>query len=359
MEVSRIYEAAALPELWPVVLDAMTRRTGAFGCTLITVDEDIPIWMSSPDCAPTCNRYHLDGWAARNPRVDYSMRHRPPGFVRDIDIFSREEIAAMPLIRDFFIPAGGGWGAGLMIPMPSGETLVFSVDKAWKDGPLTDDAMAFLEEMRPHLSRAALLTAKLRFERARAVVAGFDVAGIPAALIRADGGVLAANDRFQALDPPLRIGARDRLHVEAETVQALLTNALQRLVGRDFRMPMSFPLTGGREPMVLHLIPSAGEARDLFGHAVALLLVSLVRARSAPDRTLIAALFDLTPGEARVAGGIAGGQSPAEIATRHNVSRETVRAQLRAIFRKTGTTSQAALIRRLRIDLGDPTETQD
>jgi DNA-binding CsgD family transcriptional regulator len=355
MEISKIYETAAFPELWPVLLDEVSNRTGAFVASLITVDNDMPIWVASPEGANTCARYHTEGWAQKNPRVDYSLKHRPLGFVRDIDIFTREEIEAMPLIRDFFIPAGGGWGAGLMVPMPSKEILVFSVDKAWKDGPLTDDAMLFLEELRPHLSRAALLTAKLRYERARAAVASFDAAGVPAALVHANGGILAANESFVALDEHVKIGARDRLHILDERAQALALQALAGLVRSDFNVPLSIPISG-RPPHVLHFIPSTGEMRDLFGHAVALILVSVVKPRSAPDKTLVAALFDLTPGEGRVAAAVADGHSIDAIATRHNISRETVRSQLRSAFHKIGARNQVDLVRALRVDLGDPGE---
>ena len=54
-------------------------------------------------------------------------------------------------------------------------------------------------------------------------------------------------------------------------------------------------------------------------------------------------LFDLTPGEARVAEAIASGIGTREVAAKSGVSDHTIRAQLRAIFLKTGTSKQAEL----------------
>ena len=62
------------------------------------------------------------------------------------------------------------------------------------------------------------------------------------------------------------------------------------------------------------------------------------------DPFVIAAAFDLTPGEARVALATFDGSSPEQIAQQHAVSINTIRAQLRSIFGKTGTTRQAELV---------------
>ncbi|HWC64065.1 MAG TPA: helix-turn-helix transcriptional regulator [Rhizomicrobium sp.] len=52
----------------------------------------------------------------------------------------------------------------------------------------------------------------------------------------------------------------------------------------------------------------------------------------------------LTPAESRVALALARGAKPADIAAAHGVTVSTVRSQLKAIFRKTGTCSQAQLV---------------
>jgi DNA-binding NarL/FixJ family response regulator len=65
------------------------------------------------------------------------------------------------------------------------------------------------------------------------------------------------------------------------------------------------------------------------------------------DPFIVAETFDLTPAEAKVAVSIAKGKTPEGIAQESRVSIATVRSQVQAIFRKTGVTRQADLVRAL------------
>ena len=60
--------------------------------------------------------------------------------------------------------------------------------------------------------------------------------------------------------------------------------------------------------------------------------------------TEVAALFDLTPAEARVFQKVASGASPTEIATEFGAGVSTVRTHLIQIFAKTGCHRQAELV---------------
>jgi hypothetical protein len=46
--VEKIYQAAAIPELWPDALEVVSRRIGAAGCSFIAIDRAAPVWVSSP-----------------------------------------------------------------------------------------------------------------------------------------------------------------------------------------------------------------------------------------------------------------------------------------------------------------------
>ena len=62
------------------------------------------------------------------------------------------------------------------------------------------------------------------------------------------------------------------------------------------------------------------------------------------DPFVVAAAFDMTPGESRGAVAMAQGKSLEPIAQRHAVTINTVRSQLQTILDKTGTTRQAELV---------------
>ena len=92
----------------------------------------------------------------------------------------------------------------------------------------------------------------------------------------------------------------------------------------------------GGSPVIAHLVPTPGRARDLFDGALGVLMLTPVKDVTAPDAALIRGLFDLTPNEARAAQGVAKGWTVDQIAQRHGVGRETIRSQVKAVLAKTG-----------------------
>jgi DNA-binding CsgD family transcriptional regulator len=88
-------------------------------------------------------------------------------------------------------------------------------------------------------------------------------------------------------------------------------------------------------------VPIKRTANDIFGRSYALLVATPVTAGRAPPVELLRSLFDLTPAEARVARGLAAGESLDDIAENGGVSRNTVRSQLQKVMDKIGCTRQA------------------
>jgi DNA-binding CsgD family transcriptional regulator len=91
-----------------------------------------------------------------------------------------------------------------------------------------------------------------------------------------------------------------------------------------------------------------GKVSAMFGLR-AIVMLAFYHPPSSPsvDESLLAAAFDLTPAECRVAHFLAEGMSPKEIAARVGVQHDTVRKQLQSIYQKTSTNRQPDLIRLL------------
>lgn len=345
--VDQLYEAAAAPDLWPAVLENIAAHVGAGGSNLIVVDHSEPVWIASPGIVELTERYFREGWDRRNGRMDRFLRGAHTGFVRDIDIFDRDEIEGIPIVRDFMRPAGLGWTCAQATLVPTGEVLVLSVEQRFQDGPVTEQSLARLEALRPHLARASLLTAKLRFERAKAAVEAFELASVPAAIVRSDGRAIAANDLFVALRPQIAIGARDRICVGLPGAAALLEAALRQKATDEKGQPLSIaiPAAGDAAPLVLHVLPARGVAQDIFGAATALLIVTRLDGRAAPDTGLLRALFDLTPMEAKVAQAVLVGRDSNEIADQFGISGETFKTHMKSVLQKTGFRRRGDLVR--------------
>lgn len=346
--IGRVYEAAALPERWPDVLNEITAFVSAAGCTLIGGTADNIRWLSSPGMHANVEEYFASGWAFRNDRILQSEQRGYQGLMRDIDLFTRDQIEAMSVVREFLRPRGLGWGAGLSLPMPTGERVLFSVEKNWASGPLSDADMGRLELIRPHLSRAGLLTAHLRFERAKAAVDALGLTEIPAAILKRNGSVLACNSLFEALQPQLTIGAEDRLILANEKQATALRNGLELAASGSLGptpLSIALPARETQPAVVLHVIPSRGLARDIFSPAIALVIVSRLSATTTPAPGLLVAMFDLTPAESRVACELLNGLDSAEIASKLNISAETLRNHVKRILGKSGTNRRIEFVR--------------
>jgi len=117
---------------------------------------------------------------------------------------------------------------------------------------------------------------------------------------------------------------------------------------RNSRTPKARCCSPTRPPFVAHLVPMRGRGRDIFSGAELLLYLTPIIQRAGPPPEILQALFDLSPAEARVAAMIAEGHSVKLIAENLSVQPNTVRAQLKAVFAKTGTGRQGELVSLLR-----------
>lgn len=340
--VASIYEAGALPDRWPALMDQLAAVVGALGGNLIQADATGIRMISSPRIAPLAHEFEREGLQQGNPRVGRMMAHSQyPGFRTDLDLNTREEMAASPAYR-FLVRHGADSGAGTVIQGSRDDCLIFAVE-AFPDHDAGRHALPMLDSLRPHLARALVLSSQLQLERYRAAVQALETIGVPAALLDGLGRVRAANPAFASelggvlLDGGQRLRATDALADEA------LAAALERMRATSEGRSIALRNSTGFGQAALHLVPVRGEARDLFTDTLCFALIASGGNRAMPGTDLLQALFDLTPAEARVARAISSGGNPNVIARDAGTSPETVRSQLKQVFLKTSTRRQNEL----------------
>jgi DNA-binding CsgD family transcriptional regulator len=344
--IDRIYEAALMTDLWPAVLGEIAGAAEAEGGVLFTVSGERMRWTASGPLVPVFEGFIAEGWVDRNPRAARGVALDHAGFVNDLDLFSPEEIEAEPLYG-YLRAKGFGWCTGTFVRLPGGDGLIFHWERRIARGPVERATLDDLDGLRPHLARAAFLSARLGLEQARAAAATLGAIGLPAAVLSHGHGVLAANDLLEALTPAVVQDRRGRVRLTEPRADALLAGALDAL-GRPGGPEgvRSIPITArpGRGPMVAHLVPVRGAARDVFSLASSLLVLTPVTWTAVAAAEVIQGLFDLTAAEARVARGVAEGRTVEQIGLAAGLSPQTVRAQLKAVFAKTGLSRQADLV---------------
>src|SRR5215468_264208 len=199
--IDRIYEAAALPEFWPAVLDELTaaglgfatimstsgplrnissRTSNTAGCALGKGDWR---WLASKNGVELTKQYFAESSPQLTDRMNRLLRAQHPGFIGDLDIYTSEELDREAIFKDFLRPRGLGWGVATAITVPTGDMLVFDIERRLEAGPVEPETVRRLDILRPHLARAGFLSCRLAFERMRAAVLALEHVGLPACLI--------------------------------------------------------------------------------------------------------------------------------------------------------------------------------
>ena len=244
-------------------------------------------------------------------------------------------------------PRGYGWVSGTCVRPPSGETLIVAIERNYTRGPFEMDMIHRLDVFGPHLSRAALLSARLGLERARAMADALAVIGLPAAVLRGRGRLYAANLLLERMIPDIFQDSHARLKLSNSAADALYATAVENLTAVDLNENITrsipIPANNGTPAMIVHLLPVRRAAQDVFSRGSGLLVVTPVDRGVVPNAEVLSGLFDLTPAEARIARGIASGETINTIAQTRMISRETVRNQLKGILAKTGLSRQSDL----------------
>lgn len=344
--IGLIYEAGAMPDRWPGALDRIARHVGSRGGLLFSPSAQVSRFVASPTLDQLMAEFHEGGWLEHNrARIGERMIAEPaPTFFTDLDCHTIEEMDRLPIYTDFLRPRGADSGAGTIVRGSDGGHIALTLE-GFASHAAARASVPFLNILRPHIARAVTLSARIEADRLNTAVQTLDSVGMPAAILSEQGRLLAANPSFERMVELFGTDGTRRFHLRRPGANDLLAAALaSRSAGGGGRTIPIGPL-GAATPTALHLIPLAGDARDLFAAGATLAIIGQDRAPAGDGGIFLETLFDLTVAEARLARALLGGTSVPVIARRFGVSPETVRTQLKALFAKTGVKRQIDLVR--------------
>ena len=304
--VDDIYEAAADPDCWPRIMHDIGKIAEAAGGALIARRADAWLgWRCSGALEKGADAFFSSGGLQRSQVLGRLLAFNRAGFVSDQEGFTEAEYAEEPVIKEWCAPNGIHHCTATAVPMLNGDLVMFQIKRRKGEPPFGRAELDRLDALRPHLARAGLLAARWRLERLRSATEALATLGIPAAILDVEGRVLAANGLIEDLSSHHVWLPRDRIALIEPAADKLLRGAIADLGNPAAASVRSFPSKGtGERPVVMHLIPVTGNARDLFGGGLGVLTVTPVTRPAALDAALVQSLFDLTPTEARVAGSL-------------------------------------------------------
>jgi DNA-binding CsgD family transcriptional regulator len=345
--IDRIYECAFAPDGWPSLLVELAEIAGARAGFLFVSNGRINNFVCSTEIgAAAIAPLVASGWLIATERFRRGLAYPGSGFFRELDVYREDELSSDPFYRDLLYPRGLGWAAATAVPLPTGDSFTINLERERVRGPVELPAIVALDELRPHLARAALMAVRLRLEQAQAAAQTLEAIGLPALVLDDRGKVLAANESIEVLDGYLAWRAFDGVTPRDPESVRLLREAIAAIRADGAPAVRSFPIRGNGDlpVMILHLVPIRLAAQDVFPRGAAALVLTPVTVPEAPPVELVRSLFDLTPAEARVARSVASGATAEAMSTAFGVSLATVRTQVRAVLEKTGCHRQFELV---------------
>lgn len=330
------------PSCWPGFLEAVSRASGSEGASLMRVERFASAAIWSPSVDTLMRRYFDEGWNETDHRLKGLPVLRERGVTVDQDFTSPDEFETLPFYRDLLATEDFRWFAGIGF---QGETRLWclALQRKRRQGPFEPDEQQALAALAPALRRAALLASTVEAARMSGLTDAFDLIDRAVLVLGPDRLALRWNAAFERLlGPDLRV-VDGRLIVSDPAVN----DRLDHLAAAPRRPAVSAVVAPRREgpALLLYVLPLTGATRSIFSGGNALLLACPPDIPPGPAASILQAAFSLTPAEARLAAALAGGASVAEAAGRFAVSPATTRAQLKAIFAKTGVSRQVDLVR--------------
>jgi len=356
--IGSIYETTISPQQLPGVMTRIDTLLNSDACHLFSIEGGRPgglsittnNWINHKDLIRYYEHYHRI-----DPRRTYA-ENQPVGKVMQCStVYDERYVNRNEFYQDFLIPTGARYIAGACL-FADNNTRIHAAFNHFSDrGVFTDDEMKRLQRLTPHLVRAAHMMVANR-DLTHALAANeIALTSLRQGLIALDAknSIVYANDAAEQQFMPewkeLFQGSSVREHSSLATrikearhnriVQCMLQHS--RHLGDDAVLSI-IPLKNGDG------LAFMGDRAPLSGNQIdALILIAPARNRQAASARLLMSLFGLSRAEARLAHGLASGQSPEDYAQAACVSINTIRTQIRALLEKTGERRLPDLIRML------------
>ncbi len=356
--VESIYDCVTRPERWEATLDTIRLAVGGRVGVIGVVDgathaTRMTVTAGENVLARTLLVDHKDDipFLLAAPRLEYDEVYTVDSVYRVLDPGTQERWRGSRVTQEFVIPNALDDFFWLTLVKQSGRTGSMAI-LTGRDKQIAPQDLAWLQTIAPHIRRAVTISDLFESDRALAIAFKRLIESLAYAvvIVGADLHILYANAAAETLlaEEVVARSMRGKLNLPFAPAERAVARAV--LVGERDEVALgaagiNVPLAPATRPAIAHVLPLARRDMDVrFAEAAAAaIFISVAGVTPTPAIEAIAALFGLTPAEARVVTQIADGKSRKEIALSQGVSDGTVKTQLSTIFDKTGIHDQRHL----------------
>ena len=289
-------------------------------------------------------------YGALDPRREHVQRAALGEFAFCQDYVSDAYVERSEFYQDYQLPSGFRYLMGVRLARPGGSDILLGMLRSSGRTPFSEEERATAAGMTGHLQRTINLWQDTRVLHRDAALGAelMEQLGLAVFALGRDQRVLFANAQAEALlraSTCLRL-EHGRLHAtfaaDHDGLQAALSRVAKSRKGESFAVR---PSLGAAHELFLgiSLLP-ANAAHAAFGDAAMMVTVRRRGAASPVTAAQLRQAFGLSVAEAAVAEALILGRSPDEYADIAGVAVSTVRTQLRSIYEKTASRSQAEAV---------------
>jgi DNA-binding CsgD family transcriptional regulator len=360
--IDRIYDAALKPEAWPDVVQSiamsMGNSKGKLFTPLLPVEKGgLGVTIGIPEAADHvwATQYRDDDvWVISGVGKGLIWEGN---VVTDDDLVPEEEFVQSRIYREHLRHLDiGRLCCGVVFDMrPSAMPATVLSAARELARPYSADEKDAMRLLVPHLSRALGVMYRLRDADLKLAVslAALDRLSVGVVLLDGRGRIAHANGEAERI-----LDARDGLSrgqgfvFATDAARAHWARVLPSLFDRSisavphFSDAVAVARPSGRSPLVLQAAPlGSTHAFAAPSEAAAVVFITDPERRTELDMAAMRDLYRTTPAEAGLAEWLCRGRTIAQAAVERGISEATARSQLGELFRKTGTSRQADLIR--------------
>jgi DNA-binding CsgD family transcriptional regulator len=355
--VERLYASALGDSPWLDTLQHIAVRFGASGSLIQVHDSASTVvgFTTYPFSEEFSARFYASELYRNDPRFRYFQQVAPGRIYFDSALYDVAEMERDPHVRASNDALGSRYSLGAVAGLPNGASAWLSLLRTGAEGHADAAAIAAYRRLAPHVEQALSLGLVVQ-QRAATQAALLD-----ALAAKADGIVLLGCSGTPSFmnDAALAILAADDglafVQGAFVTRRANETRKLHRLIAAaiapgppcDSRPGGELLVTraSGSRPYVLRVMPAPPTERFLSGLGIACVIhLHDLAAIRLPSRSLLVAAFGLSGREADLAVELVRCASLAGAAARAGMALNTARNHLQAVFRKSGTASQAEAV---------------
>jgi PAS domain-containing protein len=353
--ISSIYDAALLPDLWPVALQSVMDQLGAVGAGYGVFNKRTGgvEWVSQTGPLVNVAADYISHYHEFDPHRPVCETARVGRWVWVSECLPETKLRRNEFYNDYLLKAGVDDAVGVRLFESASHTALFGIHHGIDQAPFTAAGIAALQAMLEPLAKAARLHTELGSLGWKSSIALSALDQVAAAVIIADGdgrviemnqaaerilergdGLMISNGKLGALH------VLDSARLETAIAVATAEENTGAAIGR-----MRIRRHDGHLPYLLTVAP-LGADLSIYGRPLAVIVLADPEQQSPSEREL-AEFLGLSPAESRLAVALLAGKKLGEVAIDFGVQITTLRTQLSSVLRKTGVTRQVDLIRLL------------